>query len=78
MLNKKGVSVKELSEFFKNGKHVTWGTLLGENLNESVSLLILDEPEVQLSVSKFLEVDPSVLASANKKSIEDFLKAYER
>lgn len=74
MLNKKGVTVKELADIIANKQNRKWETLLGKNLNETVSIIILEEPEVLFSVSKFLGVDPSFLASANKKSTEEFLK----
>ncbi len=79
MLDRKGVSAKELANFIEKEGDRTWGALIGKNRKEqSAKFIILDEPEVQLSVSKFLEIDPSVLVSVEKKSINDFLEILQR
>ncbi len=74
-LYKKGVSEKELADLLNNEKQKSWGTLLGENQNTTVRFLLLDEPSVQLSVSKFLEIDPAAMESIEKKSTSEFVKS---
>ena len=77
-LYKNGVSENELENLFTNKKQKEWRSLVGKNSIESVKTLILDDPEIQFSVLKFLGNNPSVLETMEKKSADEFLKTMKK
>ncbi len=73
ILNSKGISAKELSDCIKTGQQKSWKTLLKNNQDKPVQFYILNEPRVQLSVSKFLNIDPAEIKSLESKSSDEIL-----
>lgn len=71
----KGVSPGRLAKLIEKQQDKNWGTLLDNKNSEPVKLYVLDEPEVKLSMSKFLEVDPTKINTLEAKSQEAFLAA---
>lgn len=71
----KGVSPGRLAKLIEKQQDKNWGTLLDNKNSDPVKLYVLDEPEVKLSMSKFLEVDPTGINTLELKSQEAFLAA---
>lgn len=77
-LSEKGVSSKELAAVIKSQKDKNWSTLAKTGTRESVNFYLLDEPEVKLSVAKFLETDPSQIADQKTFSKDEFLASISK
>ncbi|WP_297093891.1 hypothetical protein [uncultured Draconibacterium sp.] len=69
-----GVSVNKLATVFQNNNK-NWGTLAGNENHKPVNFYVLDEPEVKVSVAKFLEVDLTEINTLESLSQANFLKA---
>lgn len=73
ILNKKGVTAKDLSEAILTQQSKTWDLLLKNKENTPVHLYVLNEPDVKLAVSKFLEIDPLKINAFESKSADEIL-----
>ncbi|WP_319501558.1 hypothetical protein [uncultured Draconibacterium sp.] len=69
-----GVSANELATVFQN-KDKNWGAFADNENGQPVNFYVLDEPEIKLSVAKFLEVDPVQVNTLEALSQANFLKA---
>ena len=72
-LAKTGVSATELATVLQN-KNKSWSTFTGSENRQPVNFYVLDEPEVKLAVSKFLEVDPTTINTLEALSQANFLR----
>lgn len=73
-LNSNGVTKKEMLDLLENEKQKNWSVLLDNNKSGALKTVILDDPEVQLTVSNYFGSDPSVLEPMEKKTKDEFLK----
>lgn len=74
MLYEKGVTEKELLELFTGENQKKWGAILKTDQGEFIKSIILDEPVVQASISKFLGQDPLNLETSNKMASDEFIE----
>ena len=72
-LLQKGISPRELAKTLTGQLPKSWGPLLENDISVPLSMKVLDEPEVKLSVSKFLELDPSDIMALNVVSKDEFI-----
>jgi glycine cleavage system H lipoate-binding protein/ABC-type phosphate transport system substrate-binding protein len=75
-LTETGVSANELATVFQNNDK-NRGTLADNKNRRNLNFYVLDEPEVKLSVAKFLEVDPTEISTLEALSQDKFLKAVQ-
>jgi glycine cleavage system H lipoate-binding protein/ABC-type phosphate transport system substrate-binding protein len=76
-LNKVGVSAQKISEMLKSGQPKNWNMLLKNQLDAPIRVYLQNKPEVELSVSKFLGIEPSELTIIDSKTSEEFLSAIQ-
>ncbi len=74
ILNAEGVSVKELSALTKSKEMQNWNSLLQNAQNAPIHFYILNKPEVEVSVSRFLEIDPALIKSVEAKPMDEILE----
>jgi glycine cleavage system H lipoate-binding protein/ABC-type phosphate transport system substrate-binding protein len=73
-LYKSGVSANNFSELLKSDKTRNWNQLISNQQNAPLKLYFQDTPGIEMSVSNFLNVEPALLASTEKKSAENLLE----
>lgn len=73
-VDKTGISPQRIAAALSGNQPKNWGTLLGIENREPVHFYILNDPSIKLSISKFLEVSPSVLAEVESKSADELIE----
>lgn len=72
--DKTGISPKKLADIISGNQPKIWGSILGNNQTEAVHFYTLNDPTLKLSVSKFLDIDPSAVAAIESKSSRELLE----
>lgn len=73
-LDNTGITPQRLAAALSVNQPKNWGTLLGNEKQEPVRFYILNDPALKLSFSKYLEVNPSILAEVESKSAEELVE----
>lgn len=71
---KTGISPQKLADIISGNLPKTWGTILGNDRTEPVRFYTLNDPTLKLSVSKFLDIDPSAVGAIESKSAGELLE----
>jgi glycine cleavage system H lipoate-binding protein/ABC-type phosphate transport system substrate-binding protein len=75
---KKGVSPEAFSQFVKNSKSTSWGSLLNNNEKKGANYYWINEESLKRSLAGFLKTDQMVVKGTEVKNGEEMISAIQK